>query len=279
MSIQMRIVQHIQCIRFLLIVGISPLILFACQPVQITAPGLYDIHKSLPSNEMTIRLAGGEWSPYFGENIPHYGCDAWVVDEAFALEGYGVEFGFFPWARSYEIAAHGDWDGTLEWADIPKHREQFYLSSSYLSRQEWAFFYLADQPFDWQTLDDLAGKTIGLTSGYEYSDELKEIRHSSKILFEVASSDKANLQKLLAGRIDIFPMERQVGRVILNEYFTPEEQARIAIHPRPLSEFLPYLLLTKANQQNERLIELFDRGFEQLKSNGRYDQIMDLCVQ
>ena len=46
-----------------------------------------------------VRLANGEWPPYTSLNLPNLGCDSQVVTEAFALEGIGVEYDFFPWAR------------------------------------------------------------------------------------------------------------------------------------------------------------------------------------
>jgi len=125
-------------------------------------------------------------------------------------------------------------------------------------------------------MDDLAGKTIGLTIGYAYSDVFVDLKNKGTAKFDEAPSDDLNFKKLLAGRIDIFPIERRVGYSILAN-FTPEEQAQIEENPKPISEFLPYLMLSKAVPQNEQRIKLFDQGFKQLKDNGRYDEIMKLC--
>lgn len=122
----------------------------------------------------TIRLANGSWEPYNGPGLPHGGCEAQVVEEAFALEGIAVKYEFFPWARSYSLSATGAWDGTLAWDDTPEHRADHYLSAEPITRQEWVFFYRKDRPLVWKTLDDLAGKTIGVTTGYVYSDAFKQ---------------------------------------------------------------------------------------------------------
>lgn len=226
----------------------------------------------------TLHIASGEWSPYTGKDLPHYGCDSWVVSEAFELERFSVVYGFFPWARSLHLSSEGTWDGTMEWDDTPVFREAHYISNNYLSQQEWVFFYRNDEPFDWHVLDDLAGKKIGITSGYVYSDAFDRLIKENMVEFEEASSDEANFKKLLLGRIDIFPMERQVGYAILEKNFNPEEISRISAHPAPFKEFHPHVLLSKAIPENAERIKLFDSGFEKLKQNGRYEEIMHSCL-
>jgi polar amino acid transport system substrate-binding protein len=255
-----------------LILGITSLA--ACSAPATPSP-LYPQPAFAPN---VIRLANGAWEPYNGEDLPHDGCDSWVVSEAFALEGIAVEYDFFPWARSYSLSATGAWDGTLAWDDTPEHRTQHYLSAEPISIQEWVFFYRTDQPLAWETLDDLAGKTLGVTIGYVYSDAFKELLQKGEVTFIESSSDEANFKMLLTGRIDVFPMERQVGRAMMMSIFTPEEQAQIADSPKSFAQFRSYLLLSKAIPQNKQRITLFDRGFRDLLESGRYTEIMQDCI-
>lgn len=224
-----------------------------------------------------IKLANGEWNPYSGKNLPGNGCDSRVVTEAFAQAGYSIEYDFFPWARAYHVAEIGEWDGTLEWDDTPDHRKGFYISSEPLSEQEWVFFYRSDRPFQWESLKDLEGKVVGITSGYVYSDAFLNLIETGKVSFEEASTDEANFKKLLAGRIDVFPMEKSVGNAILQNSFTPEEKARISFHPKSFHAFHPYLLLSKANQLNGNRIQQFDQSLHNLKNSQKYTDIMKDC--
>lgn len=254
--------------------------LFACQPSQSVTqiwPAQTTPRTNTPDPSI-IRLATGEWAPYISKNLEHYGCDAWLVTEAFSSVGLKVEYGFFPWSRAYQQALDGAWDGTFEWANTPEHRDKFYLSADYLSEQEWIFFYRADKPFDWQTLNDLTGKTVGLTSGYVYSNRFVELQRKGNVRFETASSDIANFQRLLAGRIDVFPIESKVGQLILENNFSAEERAQLKAHPKAFDAFQPYLLLTKGVPGNKQRIALFDQGFKQLKASGRYAEIMSTCA-
>lgn len=253
-------------------------VLLSCNPVPSPVAIGMTPDASSQAQPASLRLANGEWPPYSGKDLPHYGCDAWAISEAFALQNIHVTYDFFPWARSYRLAADGIWDGTLEWADTPEHRQEFYLSADILSKQEWVFFHRVDHPFEWNSLEDLDGKVVGTTSGYVYSNAFQGIQQKGTVKFEEASSDEANLRKLLAGRLDLFPGERQVGYSILKNGFTPEERQQITAHPKAFNEFKPYLLLSKAVPQNKVRLEQFNRGWKQLKDSGRYAQIMQTCL-
>jgi polar amino acid transport system substrate-binding protein len=222
-------------------------------------------------------LTNGEWNPYTGVDLPGYGCDSRVVSEVFAQIGYSVEFGFFPWARAYHLAEIGEYDGTMEWDDTPEHRDAFYISSEALSEQEWVFYFRVDKPFLWKSLDDLRGRTVGVTSNYAYSDAFNDLIKSGKVFFAEASSDEANFKKLLSGRIDVFPIEKSVGKAILQKSFLPEEQAKLSFDPRSFHEFHPYLLLSKEIPINVDRIDKFNSGLTKLKASPIYTEIMQNC--
>lgn len=230
---------------------------------------------ALPAN--SIRLANGEWPPYNSTNLPHGGCDSWVVEESFALQGINVEYEFFPWARSYILSSTGVFDGTLAWADTPEHRDQHFISQEPTTIQEWVFFFRTDQPFVYSSMADLEGKTVGITAGYVYSDAFIDLQDDDTIQFIASSSDEANFQMLLAGRIDVFPMERNVGLLLISSLFSEDEQNQISLTPNSFAQFQTHLLLSKAVESNRERMGLFNTGFQQLKESGRYDQILQQC--
>jgi polar amino acid transport system substrate-binding protein len=267
--------------RFLLFIGyfvLGAIWLAGCSSPATSLPVLSSVPPRPTFDPSVIRLANGNWAPYNGSDLPYAGCDSQVIAEAFALENLRVEYDFFPWARSYSLSATGKRDGTLSWADTPEHRTQHYLSAEATTIQEWTFFYRADHPLIWKTLDDLAGKTMGVTTGYVYSDAFKDLRTKGTVNFVESSSDESNFRMLLAGRIDVFPMERKVGYYLIRSVFTPQEQAQLLGSPQPFAQFRTYLFLSKAVPQNEQRIILFDRGFKNLQTSGRYTEIMQNCA-
>jgi polar amino acid transport system substrate-binding protein len=234
------------------------------------------INQSVPQNRI-IRLANGNWPPYNGEDLPNYGFDTRVITESFALEGIGVEYIFLPWARGYNMSAGGKLDGAVSWADVPEFREKHFMSEEPTSVQEWVFFYRKDNPLNWKTMDDLAGKIIGITVGYAYNDVFNDIKKKNTVTFLESSNDKSNFRMLLAKRIDAFPMVREVGNSLLKSIFKPDEREQILSSSKPLIKYLPHLALSKAIPQNEQIMILFNRGFKKLKKSGRYAQIMRDC--
>lgn len=71
----------------------------------------------------TVRITNGEWPPFTSEHLPGGGSLSRVVWEAFALEDVTVEYGFYPWKRSYEYARAGRWHDSVAW-DRPKSRSR-----------------------------------------------------------------------------------------------------------------------------------------------------------
>jgi len=199
------------------------------------------------------------------------------VTEAFALEGIRVEYEFLPWARGLLLSQNGVVDGAVEWAGTAEQRQTHFVNGEPLSRQEWVFFYHRERSYSWQRLDDLKDRTIGLTIGYVYNDVFADLRKQQPTMFAEAASDLLNFKKLLSGRIDLFPIERAVGYSLMRKNLSPEEQAQLAEDPKPLAEFTPYLLLSRAVPGNEQRMLLFDRGLQQLKASGRYQVIMVPC--
>lgn len=227
-----------------------------------------------PFASETIRLTNGEWQPYLSEHAPHYGFASHIIAEAFGLVGVEVEYGFFPWRRSFELAKKGaTWDGTAVWLYSEERAASFYYTDSVIPSNT-AFFHLNDVEFDWNTMEDLKDKRIGTTLEYSYGPEFDEADKSGIIDPERVATDELNLKKLLKGRIEVFPGEVMVTYTQIRETFSKEDAARFTHHPKSLHRNLQYLLLSKANPDNERFAELFNEGLKQLKESGRYDQII-----
>lgn len=228
---------------------------------------------SLPS---VVRLANGEWPPYTGRNLPNRGCDSQVVVEAFALEHIQVEYEFLPWARGLLLSQNGVIDGAIEWDDTSEHL-QTHFASKELSQQQWIFFWRKGNSSPWKRLSDLKNRTIGLTIGYAYSDAFSSLKIEEPTMFSEAKSDLLNFKKLLAGRIDLFPIERAVGQYIIKNELSPEEQAELEEDATPLAEFTPHLLLSRTLPENEHRMRLFNQGLQRLKASSRYQEIMAPC--
>jgi polar amino acid transport system substrate-binding protein len=221
----------------------------------------------------TIRLTNGEWQPFLSKEVPHYGFASHIVTEAFALVGVEVEFGFFPWARSYKLAEDGKWDGAAIWWDTEERREKFYFTDP-VAPSITALFYLKNTEFDWDTYQDLSNVRIGGTLEFSYGKEFDAAEAAGTIKTNRAVDDETGLRKLLKGRIEVFPGEVMVTYAQIRDTFPEDEVALFTHHPKPINDQPLYLLLSKKVPDNEPMRDLFNEGLRQLKESGRYDQII-----
>jgi len=132
--------------------------------------------------------------------------------------------------------------------------------------------------FDWETLDDLKGLRIGDKIGNMGAGEaFLAAEKSGELTVERVPTDEQNLKKLLAGRIDAMVGTPMGIQAILKAMFSPEEQARIVAHPKPLRDVRAYAVFNK--QFSPQLIQTFNDGIRQLRESGQYDQWFSEALQ
>ncbi|WP_281557158.1 transporter substrate-binding domain-containing protein [Thalassomonas sp. RHCl1] len=219
----------------------------------------------------TIRIATGEYPPFFSENAKNYGQVLHLVSEAFAQMNIKVEYGFFPWSRSLELAKHNNWDAACCWAKN-RAKQQYFYFSDVVNSAEIVFFHLKSYPFDWHSYDDLTGIEIGATVRYNYGGVFIDADNAGKLSLEIAATDEINFRKLLGGRIKIFPISRKVGYTLLADLFNAEETDLVTHHPKVLVSNITRLLIPKKNPKSQYFVDMFNKGLKMLKASGEYEQ-------
>lgn len=227
----------------------------------------------------TIRITTGEYTPWTSENLKHGGFTNHIISEAFKIEGHKVKFTFFPWKRAYESAKDGKmFQATSYWYPSEKRARDFYYSEA-LQNDQTVFFHLKDKPLpDWATLDDFKGKRIGATREYTYTQEFWDAQESGRLNIQVANSDEVNFNKLIKGRIDMFPAENVVGQNLLQDVFGSKVADRVTFHPKPLVAPSGHLLFSKQLANGEELVATFNQGLAKLKQSGRYAQFRENLI-
>ncbi len=223
--------------------------------------------------QSNIILTNGEWPPYLGEMLPYNGTASRIISEAFASQGMQVRWDFHAWDRAFELAQQGLRDGTAVWSSTPEREHDFYISAPVL-RSGHFFYSLRERAFDWQQMDDLEGLQVGLTRSYNYGQALQKAARQGLIGTRTANNDLTNLRRLLRGQIDIFPINPVVADSLLQTHFTPEERERLVQHPKPIRQYTLHLLLSRKVLGNQRTLERFNNGLEQLWRDGRMQRYL-----
>ncbi len=226
----------------------------------------------------TLRLATGELPPYASEQLPDQGIALDIVRKAFSQSGYEVSYTFKPWMRSLEEAREGKWDGTAHWGRNPQRAVGFLISDSILTEQ-WVFVYRDGAPatthFDWKNFADLAGLRIGAVQFNTYTPEFWSLQKSGVLKVEFAPDDLANLRRLVAGRIDVVPMERNMACFLMKTQFPAAEVATLRAHPKLLTnQFTTHLMLSAKLPQSAERMKAFNQGLRVVQKSGQYMEKM-----
>ncbi|MBU2709222.1 transporter substrate-binding domain-containing protein [Zooshikella marina] len=226
----------------------------------------------------TIVLAAEDWNPYVNQNDKDYGFICKVITHAFAKVGIHVEYHFVAWARALEMAQKGTIDGTFLWYKTPERTPYFHFSKEPLVKTSVVFFHHKDLSFDWETLEDITQYKIGAPIGSYISSKFTRYEKSGLLTVQRLPSDIIIFKMLLKNRIDIFPHDYIVGYHELSNFLSEEAINNITSHPKPLVERNTYLLISKKKHKNTELINLFNKGFSELKESGEYDQFLEAVM-
>lgn len=222
----------------------------------------------------TIRISNGEWGAYMSEHLPHFGFWSHIVTEALALEGFTVEYGFFPWKRAISYVKTGSWEGGIAWQKTPEREGFAVYARTPIDTQCDMWFHRREYPFDWRNTEDLAGHRIGLMLGYHETAALEKVRHNGFPLeLQIAKSELQNLRKLVNNRIDLLPCGKTVCIKLMRDHFSKQEQESVTYHPVPWKCKAVYLLISRKSARAEALAQAFDRGMAKLEQSGRLDRM------
>lgn len=151
------------------------------------------------ASQPVLRLVANHWAPYTTDSLDDGGLASRVVTSVLSRAGYKSTIEYMPWARALMMVAEGQADGVVAIWSTEDRRQRIAFSESYLVN-ELALFYVANVERVPAIIEELAGKTVGIGRGYDYSDDFLSARYFKK---EAANSTLSNLLKLSRRRVDL----------------------------------------------------------------------------
>lgn len=222
----------------------------------------------------TVEIASGAWKPYLGKDLKGGGPVARVVGEAFKSQGWSTTFQYQPWARGRKLAATGEVDATIVWSKNDKRQKTFRFAGPVLQLQT-VFFHRADMDFDWSKPSDVKGLTIGGIIDYDYGPFT---RGDAEQRFDIQRADSlaSNFRKLVAGRVDLVPEERNVGLAKLKDMGLT---GKVEMDQSTIKAADYYVMVGKNQDDTRAIVKTFEAGLAQLVDSGRYRKLLgDLKV-
>jgi polar amino acid transport system substrate-binding protein len=229
---------------------------------------------SYANDLIKIRLSNQEWSPYMGKNLAEFGILSKLVFEAFARENVQVTYEFYPNNRTLEVARKGILDGSFGWA-ISEERKKDLLYTDPVLAANMVFFERVNSKISWEKLSDLKNHRIGVTLGNYYSDELALLEKQKILNTDPAADDLTGFRKLMAGHIDLFPIDVEVGQYLLQQNFPADKRAQITWQKKAFWIAPMHVVIWNKHPRGKELVNRFNSGLKKLKANGDFQRIID----
>lgn len=224
---------------------------------------------SFPATAETVIAAGDPWPPFLDPKHPQRGVATAIARAAYKTQGYDLELEFMPWARALGGVRHGKFDVLIGAWKTQERQAYLHYSKPYLSN-EIKFIKRKDDPFEFKGLPSLAGKVVGTVRGYGYGDAFEQSQLFSR---EPATELVMNIRKLVIGRVDLALEDELVARSLLQSD-APQLIPQVEFVATPLSSNELHVACGIKNPRHEALIEAFNRGLDEIRKNGTFDQIM-----
>lgn len=196
-----------------------------------------------PARAEQLMIATGEFPPYADSTTPDGGLVNGVIAAAATRVGIQATFLYMPWKRAIEATRAGRYDATSFWY-YSEDRTADFIHVGPVSVERIVFLHRTDSPPpEWETLSDLAGLRIGAVPGYTYTPEFWELAAAGTLTVIEGPTDEANVRKLHAGRIDLYPHGEIAAQYLIDRIFTPQDAAQLMMTEGALTTVQGYLLV------------------------------------
>ncbi|GAA3969995.1 substrate-binding periplasmic protein [Allohahella marinimesophila] len=219
-----------------------------------------------------FRIAFGQWAPFSDIEINSGGILSSLTKAAFASEGYAVSFYQTDWPHAFETATSGKVDASVGWLHSEERASQMLYSDS-IAYTTNVFYHHKDLDVSWETLSDLSSLRVGVTSGYAYGADFDEAVRKNLLKVSSAPTDAANIERLIKGEIDLFPVDALVGEHLLETLF-PLDADSLVYDENPLLQEPVHLIVSRDHPEADKIIQLFNRGLRAIKSSGLYEKTL-----
>ncbi len=215
-----------------------------------------------------VNSASDPWPPFVDPDHPKLGIAIEIVSEAYKTQGYELKHKIIPWVRAEDGVKNGTIDILPNTWKTDKRLKYLKYSTLY-AFNEVKFIKRKGDPFEYNGIDSLAGKKVGIMLGYGYGEEFM---NATSFKREALSDFMLTIKKLVKKRIDLAIEDQIVGsnKIMKKD---PELLKQIEFTKNFLSSNGLHVTSGLKNPRHEELINAFDKGLEELKASGALDKI------
>jgi polar amino acid transport system substrate-binding protein len=195
-----------------------------------------------------------------------------IVRRMLERAGIPYQLHFQPFARAFHDVLNHRVTGLDAIFNLYKSPERFRLFdyTDPILDNPLVFYIRQGEPIQYDgDLSALGRLKIGVMRGYTYSPDFTEAIERGIITIDSSESHQNNFQKLLAGRIDVYPVERNVGWFIARQMGIETKVQVLAI---PLAVQKGHVGFAKDNPKGS-IIPRLNEALNHVKAAGEYDRL------
>lgn len=215
-------------------------------------------------------VAQGEaWHPYMGPSLPEGGFIPALLARCLADTGRSVRAEFYPWARALAAVREGKAD-ILMGAYRSAERDAWFVFSAPIAEVSDSLFALKRSGLGtYGSLRDLSPRVVGVVRGAAHGAEFDGATYLIK---EEAESAATNIDKLLAGRVQLIAGPREVIRAILRERYPASADQVVEL--RPVLQTNPvHFAFSRRRADAAELAGAVDAAVKRLRATGAYAEL------
>ena len=225
--------------------------------------------------ERVVTMASDPWPPFVEGNLgesAHSGIATVIHQEIFSrIEDVEVSIPLIPWKRVLREVEQGSYDGIPMLLKTPEREAYLAYSEPFMVGRNllWSVADAQGQAFEWDSIDDLRGKRIGIVMDYSYGEQFDTLFREGT-LDSVQARNADNLFKLLAnGRVELVLASEAVGFLYAGQI----KDARILPAAKPTDTDIYHIGISRKSWAVELLPEI-NRVIAELSAEGFIDRVL-----
>ncbi len=227
------------------------------------------------SADEELPLATGEWAPYVSETLENYGIITEIVTAIVHEMAMIPKYRFYPWTRAEKITKEGIVFAAFPYAKNEQREKSFHFSDAIYTSKTVFFYYKANmEKISYKKLEELKSYKIAGARGNSY---MRLLENAGLDVQQV--NDQEQLVKLLKrGRVDLVPLDKEGGRIILKNLFPKQYRnfgtldQRVGIDEKKDAS---HLLVSRRYPNAKELTLRFNEALIRIKEKGTYQEIID----
>ena len=223
-----------------------------------------------------IILTTGDQPPFVIEGADDPGPAPAIVTAAFKETGINVNIAIYPWRRAENEVREGRALGVFPCRLTKERQQEFDFSDPFYTYAIKLFYNKNVHPngIQFEKLEDLRPYRLGGVLGFWY----ESLFNSVGLQVDYVATVNKNIQKLQAGRIDVYPEEENSGWYEIRKQF-PQNVEQFGTLPNVLEEpgavYQFHLMVARTYPNSAELLKKFNAGLTAIRANGTYRKILE----